>query len=182
MSLLSTRQNRTLRPVPSSTRRSVGNERNIVKTAFPTVISADGTAIAFSVVGTGPAVVLVDGALCSRVFGPLTALAARLSDSFTVFTYDRRGRSESGDAGGYAPARETEDLAAVIARDGGSALRLRLSPDGTDRRWSQCRWSQCRCPRSLQHGGDRNSRRVPNANESNAGPVPDESRGWDSGV
>ena len=34
------------------------------------VISRDGTTIAYERSGTGPAVILVDGALCSRAFGP----------------------------------------------------------------------------------------------------------------
>ncbi|WP_022888134.1 alpha/beta fold hydrolase [Agromyces italicus] len=92
-----------------------------------TVTSADGTRIAYSVTGDGPALVLVDGALCSRAFGPLPALATHLADRFTVFTYDRRGRNESGDAGNYAPARETEDLAAMVAAAGGSAYVYGIS-------------------------------------------------------
>lgn len=85
------------------------------------VTSTDGTQIAYSVAGEGPAVVLVDGALCSRAFGPLAALAEQLAGSFTVFTYDRRGRNESGDAAEYSPEREAEDLAAIVAAAGGSA-------------------------------------------------------------
>jgi hypothetical protein len=34
------------------------------------VRSADGTSIAFERSGTGPALIIVDGALCSRAFGP----------------------------------------------------------------------------------------------------------------
>jgi hypothetical protein len=37
------------------------------------VISKDGTAIAFERSGAGPAVILVDGALCSRAFGEFFA-------------------------------------------------------------------------------------------------------------
>ena len=85
------------------------------------VTSADGTPIAYSVTGTGPALVLVDGALCSRAWGPLTPLAAQLADHFTVHTYDRRGRNESGDAGDYHRDKETQDLAAVIDAAAGSA-------------------------------------------------------------
>ena len=62
-----------------------------------TVTSKDGTQIAYDQRGSGPAVVLVDGALCSRAFGPLPALAKLLEPHFTVFNYDRRGRNESGD-------------------------------------------------------------------------------------
>lgn len=80
-----------------------------------TVVSADGTSIAYSRVGNGPAVILVDGALGHRGFGPCTPLAERLSGHFTVITYDRRGRGESGDTQPYSPEREIEDLRALVA-------------------------------------------------------------------
>jgi pimeloyl-ACP methyl ester carboxylesterase len=85
------------------------------------VQSADGTAIAYDRAGTGPAVILVDGALCRRAFGPMQPLAALLQEQFTVFTYDRRGRGDSGDASVYSAAREVEDLAALIEAAGGTA-------------------------------------------------------------
>jgi pimeloyl-ACP methyl ester carboxylesterase len=87
-----------------------------------TVTSKDGTKIAYDQSGTGPAVVQVDGALCSRNFGPLPSLAKLLEPHFTVFNYDRRGRNESGDTQPYAPEREIEDLAAIIDAAGGSAF------------------------------------------------------------
>ncbi|RSN05583.1 alpha/beta hydrolase [Nonomuraea sp. WAC 01424] len=86
-----------------------------------TVISGDGTRIAYDQVGEGPAVVLVDGAMCHRGAGPNTPLAAELARGFTVLTYDRRGRGDSGDNDAYSVAREVDDLAAVIGRTGGGA-------------------------------------------------------------
>ena len=86
-----------------------------------TTTSADGTPIAFERVGAGPAVVLVDGALCYRAFGPSRPLAAALADRYTVFVYDRRGRGESGNTLPYSPQREIDDLQAVIAAAGGDA-------------------------------------------------------------
>jgi hypothetical protein len=83
--------------------------------------SADGTTIACEHTGSGPALVLVDGAMCYRAAGPLRPLAAQLKDNFTVWTYDRRGRGESGDTPPYAVEREIEDLQAVIAQAGGRA-------------------------------------------------------------
>ena len=80
-----------------------------------TVTSADGTTIAFTRAGQGPALILVDGALCSRSFGPMPKLAARLTPHFTVYTYDRRGRGSSGDTTPYAPDREVDDLEALAA-------------------------------------------------------------------
>ncbi len=99
----------------------------MITTQSRTVASADGTRIAYSVVGSGPVLVLVDGALCSRAFGPLPALADELADRFTVVTYDRRGRNESGDAEEYSPDRETDDLAAVIEAAGGSVALYAVS-------------------------------------------------------
>jgi pimeloyl-ACP methyl ester carboxylesterase len=86
-----------------------------------TVESRDGTAIAFDKAGRGPALILVDGALCYRGAGPSKSVAGELSADFTVYSYDRRGRGESGDAAGYAVEREVEDLAALIEEAGGSA-------------------------------------------------------------
>lgn len=87
-----------------------------------TVISRDGTEIAFERSGAGPALIVVDGALCHRAFGPSRGMAKRLSSHFTVYIYDRRGRGESGDTGPYAVGREVEDLEALIKEAGGSAF------------------------------------------------------------
>ena len=83
-----------------------------------TVRSADGTTIAFTRAGQGPALILVDGALCSRSFGPMPKLAAQLTPHFTVYTYDRRGRGASGDTAPYAPDREVDDIEALVAMAG----------------------------------------------------------------
>jgi pimeloyl-ACP methyl ester carboxylesterase len=80
-----------------------------------TVRSADGTTIAYTRAGHGPPLILVDGALCSRSFGPMPKLAEQLTAHFTVYTYDRRGRGESGDTQPYSPDREVEDLEALAA-------------------------------------------------------------------
>ena len=77
--------------------------------------------IAFDEIGSGPPLVLFDGALCSRSIGPSTKLAAALAEHFTVFTYDRRGRGDSEDTAPYAVEREVEDLEAVVGAAGGSA-------------------------------------------------------------
>lgn len=86
-----------------------------------TVVSSEGTAIAYNRSGDGPPVILVDGALCYRGSGPGWPLAARLARDFTVFAYDRRGRGESEDADSYSIEREIDDLAAIIEQAGGSA-------------------------------------------------------------
>ncbi len=86
------------------------------------VISKDGTSIAYDQLGSGFPVILVDGALCSRAFGPMPKLAQLLAPHFTVINYDRRGRNESGDTQPYSPEREVEDIAALIQAAGGSAF------------------------------------------------------------
>jgi pimeloyl-ACP methyl ester carboxylesterase len=83
--------------------------------------SKDGTAIAYEKTGAGPPLILVDGALCYRDFGPSRPLAEQLAGHFTVYTYDRRGRGESDDRPPYSVQREVEDLEALIAEAGGSA-------------------------------------------------------------
>jgi pimeloyl-ACP methyl ester carboxylesterase len=86
-----------------------------------TVISEDGTAIAYDRLGTGPAVILVGGAFSYRRFPKTVELAERLAERFTVINYDRRGRGDSADGRSYAVEREIEDLAALIDAAGGSA-------------------------------------------------------------
>src|SRR5688572_32950170 len=95
-----------------------------------TVTSSDGTKIAYERSGSGPAVILVDGALCSRAFGPMPKLAPLLAPHFTVYTYDRRGRGESGDTPPYSKEREIEDIAALMQEAGGSVSLLGLSSGG----------------------------------------------------
>ncbi|MFC4119084.1 alpha/beta fold hydrolase [Nonomuraea zeae] len=83
------------------------------------VTSADGTSIAYTRAGQGPAVILVDGALSFRAQSINTDLATALAGHFTVYTYDRRGRGESGETPPSTPEREIEDLAAIAAEAGG---------------------------------------------------------------
>ena len=86
------------------------------------IISNDGTEIAYDKRGTGPALLLVDGALCYRSFGPMPQLAELLAPNFTVYNYDRRGRGDSGDTLPYSLRHEIEDLEALIDTAGGSAF------------------------------------------------------------
>ena len=94
------------------------------------VTSKDGTEIAFTKQGSGPAVILVDGALCYRSFGPMLQLAELLAPYFTVYIYDRRGRGDSGDNQPYALAREVEDIEALIKEAGGAAFVFGTSSGG----------------------------------------------------
>ncbi len=90
-----------------------------MKTAAQAV-SRDGTRIAFERLGEGAPVILVAGALQGRA--TYQPLAEELSRTFTAFNYDRRGRGDSGDTAPYAVEREVEDLDALIAEAGGTAV------------------------------------------------------------
>jgi pimeloyl-ACP methyl ester carboxylesterase len=75
------------------------------------VVSRDGTPIGLLTAGSGPPLLLVHGGLSGRArFAPLWA---QLAGRYRVSALDRRGRGSSGDAPGYEPAREHEDVAAV---------------------------------------------------------------------
>ena len=95
-----------------------------------TTKSDDGTTIAYTKLGSGPALILVDGAFCYRENGPSSQLAPRLAQHFTVYAYDRRGRGASGDAPVYAIEREVEDLRTLVREAGGSAVAVGVSSGG----------------------------------------------------
>lgn len=95
-----------------------------------TVKSKDGTTIAYEKKGSGPALILVDGAMCYRKSGPNAALAEQLAPYFTVYTYDRRGRGESTDTAPYTIEREIEDLEALVNAAGGSVFLYGISSGG----------------------------------------------------
>lgn len=94
------------------------------------VQSGDGTAIAYEVHGTGPTVVLVDGAMCFRGSGPMRGIAGAAGDELRVVLYDRRGRGRSGDSAAFAVEREIEDLAAIADAVGGPAALFGMSSGG----------------------------------------------------
>ncbi|HEY0755889.1 MAG TPA: alpha/beta hydrolase [Ktedonobacteraceae bacterium] len=91
------------------------------------VQSADGTTIAYDQVGSGPALILVDGALGSRALEFLQPLSTELAPHFTVFSYDRRGRGDSTDTQPFAVEREIEDIEALIHAAGGEACVYGIS-------------------------------------------------------
>ncbi len=76
------------------------------------VTSADGVTIAYERSGTGPAVVVVNGALSTKEAG--APLAPLLDGEFTLYRYDRRGRLDSSDAESTTPEHEIQDLAAIV--------------------------------------------------------------------
>jgi pimeloyl-ACP methyl ester carboxylesterase len=95
-----------------------------------TVISADGTKIAYDRYGAGPAVILVNGALGFRRFKKFEQIASALAERCTVINYDRRGRGDSGDAGPVSVQHEIDDLAALIEAAGGRASLWGYSSGG----------------------------------------------------
>ncbi|HEX4677803.1 MAG TPA: alpha/beta hydrolase [Gaiellaceae bacterium] len=92
------------------------------------VLSRDNTVIAYDRVGEGPSLVIVEGALVAgRTNHTAGQLAEALASRFTVYTYDRRGRGDSGDTGPYSVALELDDLDAVISEGGGEAFVFGVS-------------------------------------------------------
>jgi len=76
------------------------------------VTSPDGTSIGGLRAGHGPPLVLVHGTGGSHAHW--LPFLSRLTDRFTVFAIDRRGRGRSGDRVPYAIEREFEDIASVV--------------------------------------------------------------------
>ncbi|PAD75350.1 alpha/beta hydrolase [Paenibacillus campinasensis] len=84
-----------------------------------TCISKDGTTIAYTEQGSGPALILVSSAAADHQ--DAASLAEQLAKGFTVYNYDRRGRGQSTDTVPYAIEREVEDIQALIQIAGGQA-------------------------------------------------------------
>ncbi|KTG10201.1 alpha/beta hydrolase [Haloprofundus marisrubri] len=78
------------------------------------VQSSDGTEIVYERTGEGPPLVVVHGTAGDRT--DWRPVLSDLTERFTVYAVDRRGRGDSGDAGEYALEREFEDVAAVVER------------------------------------------------------------------
>ena len=77
-----------------------------------TVLSNDGTLIAYQETGSGPPLVLVHGTSADHTrWNPVLPL---LEQKFTVYAVDRRGRGMSADKGKYSFDREFEDIAGLV--------------------------------------------------------------------
>jgi pimeloyl-ACP methyl ester carboxylesterase len=85
-----------------------------------TVISKDGTTIAYEQSGSGPVLILVSAALADH--SGTARLAKHFSASFTVVNYDRRGRGASTDTPPYSPEKEVEDIQVLVEANGGSVF------------------------------------------------------------
>jgi pimeloyl-ACP methyl ester carboxylesterase len=85
------------------------------------VTSKDGTPIGYRQLGRGPGVILVHGGM--QASQNLMRLAGALSEQFTVYVMDRRGRGLSGPHGAsYGLERECDDVRALQAETGARGL------------------------------------------------------------
>lgn len=81
------------------------------------VTSKDGINIGYRQMGSGPGLILLHGGISSSQY--FMKLGAALSDEFTVYIPDRRGRGLSGPFGdNYGLEREVEDLDALLKNTG----------------------------------------------------------------
>jgi pimeloyl-ACP methyl ester carboxylesterase len=81
------------------------------------VSSRDGTTVGYRRIGTGPGVILLHGGM--QAAQSFTKLATALSDRFTVYVPDRRGRGMSGPfTGDHGITKEIEDLQALLRATG----------------------------------------------------------------
>jgi pimeloyl-ACP methyl ester carboxylesterase len=104
-----------------SMRSQVGQDLVMVR-------SRDGTDIACYRTGAGSPLVLVHGTTADHTrWAPVLPA---LSQRFTVYAMDRRGRGGSGDTEPYALEREFEDLVAVVESRGESVNLLGHSYGG----------------------------------------------------
>src|SRR5258708_20455765 len=81
------------------------------------VRSRDGTTIGYRRLGDGPGVVLLHGG--GQASQNLMTLAGALSDCFTIYLPDRRGRGMSGPySEDHGIGKEVEDLDALLGETG----------------------------------------------------------------
>lgn len=85
------------------------------------VISRDGTPISYRQLGHGPGLVLIHGGMSSA--HNHMEMAEALSDMYTIYVPDRRGRCDSGPFGtDYCMRKEVEDVEALLTRIGADYL------------------------------------------------------------
>ncbi|HML04536.1 MAG TPA: alpha/beta hydrolase [Methanobacterium sp.] len=81
------------------------------------VTSHDGTTVGYRQMGSGPGLILLHGGISSSQY--FMKLGTALSDEFTVYIPDRRGRGLSGPFGdNYGLQREVEDMDALLKETG----------------------------------------------------------------
>ncbi len=86
-----------------------------------TVISQDGATISYLTLGSGPAVIVIPGAL--SLAADYAAFGRALAEHFTVHIMERRGRGQSSPQGAdYSIRTECADVLALQRQTGASAL------------------------------------------------------------
>jgi pimeloyl-ACP methyl ester carboxylesterase len=87
------------------------------------VRSKDSVDLSVQKAGSGPALLLIHGALLNGTlsWGPVLS---RLAERFTVYVMDRRGRPPSGDSKEYSIGKEADDIAAVVDSIGTQVIVL----------------------------------------------------------
>src|SRR5712691_458696 len=108
-----------------NTKTSVNNQSTTTAREHSTtgsLTSQDGTTIGYRQLGHGPGIVLVQGAMGSA--HNFMQLAGALSDTFTVYVPDRRGRGLSGlpYSKDYSIQKEVEDVDALLAKTGAHSV------------------------------------------------------------
>lgn len=89
--------------------------------ATHTLRSRDGATISYLSTGSGPAVIVIPGALSTAA--DYAAFARALAERFTVHTIERRGRGASSPQGDdYSIIKECEDVLALQQKTGASML------------------------------------------------------------
>ena len=92
--------------------------------------SKDGTSIAYDSAGNGPTVILIAGALCSRLSWSGPELSRLLAPYFTVYNSDRVAVGDSDDIQPYSIEREVEDIEALAAgHEGAGSIPARRTPN-----------------------------------------------------
>jgi len=88
-----------------------------IKYTKGSVTSKDGTTIGYRQMGSGPGIILLHGGVNASQH--LMKLGTLLSDEFTVYIPDRRGRGLSGPVGeDYSIEKEDEDMDALLKKTG----------------------------------------------------------------
>jgi pimeloyl-ACP methyl ester carboxylesterase len=88
--------------------------------SLESVASKDGSTLTYRQLGDGPGLILLHGGL--QAAQNLMALASALSDAFTLYVLNRRGRDGSPYPEGYSVQTEREDVEALVRKTGASRI------------------------------------------------------------
>jgi len=97
------------------TNKNDRKDANVKPYSIGSVRSEDGTTIGYRQLGRGPGVILIHGGM--QAAQNLMSLAEDLSDTFTVYVPDRRGRGLSGPySEHHSIKKECEDIGALLSQ------------------------------------------------------------------